>query len=222
MPSPTKPLYLQRKSPKQVRSRETVGAILEAAARILVRHGYTGANTNRIAEDAGISVGSLYQYFPSKDAIVVELFRRYRARVVETVARHMDGVDRANIETRIHDLLRSLIEAQGLYPGLHAILIEQVLRTSARAEMMGFEERVEAILVEALGTLFNGVSPSDHEIVAFLLLRTVMAITHAAVVDRPALTRDPRLVREATRMIVRYLVVTTPEASGQEVGQRLR
>src|SRR5579859_1074817 len=66
-----------RKEALQERSRVTVETIMRAAARILVRHGYEGATTNRIAEAAGVSVGSLYQYFPNKEAIVAALLDRH-------------------------------------------------------------------------------------------------------------------------------------------------
>ncbi|MCA3366430.1 MAG: helix-turn-helix transcriptional regulator, partial [Roseomonas sp.] len=65
-----------RKQPIQDRSRETVGAILEAAARILEAEGLEAANTNAIAARAGVSIGSLYQYFPDKVAIFAELIRQ--------------------------------------------------------------------------------------------------------------------------------------------------
>src|SRR4051794_7785660 len=66
-----------RRRPSQERSRETVDAIVEAAARVFEGHGYAAGTTNRIAERAGVSVGSLYQYFPNKDAILVALMRRH-------------------------------------------------------------------------------------------------------------------------------------------------
>jgi AcrR family transcriptional regulator len=182
-----------------------VETILEAAARIFVREGYARATTNRIAAAAGISVGSLYQYFPGKDAIAVALLRRHRARIVETVARHLHDVDEASLEVRVRELFRAMIEAHGLDPGLHRVLIEHVLRTSARAEMIGFEDRVEAVIVEKLKNAREDIRASDLELAAFVLVRTVMAITHAAVVDRPEYANDPRLVREVTRMIVGYL-----------------
>jgi AcrR family transcriptional regulator len=66
----------QRRSPKQARSRATWDAILEAAAQILERHGPDGLTTNDVAERAGVSIGSLYQYFPDKEAILVAAARR--------------------------------------------------------------------------------------------------------------------------------------------------
>lgn len=81
-----------RKRPRQARSVTTFEAILEAAARILESLGFTGFNTNAVAELAGVSIGSLYQYFPSKDALIVELIRRERAelskRIVEAIQEH--------------------------------------------------------------------------------------------------------------------------------------
>ncbi|XZT95064.1 TetR/AcrR family transcriptional regulator [Acinetobacter baumannii] len=81
-----------RKRPRQARSVATFEAILEAAARILESLGFAGFNTNAVAELAGVSIGSLYQYFPSKDALIVELIRRERAelskRIVEAIQEH--------------------------------------------------------------------------------------------------------------------------------------
>lgn len=73
---PANSLYSLRKTPKQARAKATVEAVLDAGARILVEDGYAASNTNRIAETAGISIGSLYEYFPGKEAIFAELRRR--------------------------------------------------------------------------------------------------------------------------------------------------
>src|SRR5260370_40812254 len=67
---------IPRKSASQKRSRVTVETLLDATARVLTRHGYDRASTNRIAATAGVSVGSLYQYFPNKEALVAALVAR--------------------------------------------------------------------------------------------------------------------------------------------------
>ncbi len=182
-----------------------VEVVLAAAARVFVREGYARATTNRIAEAAGISVGSLYQYFRGKDAIAVALLRRYRQRVLETVARYLEELDEASLEVRVGELMRAMLEADGLDPGLHRVLIEHVLRTNAAAEMKGFELRLEEVIAQKLKTSREKIRTTDLDLAAFLLVRVVMAITHAAVVDRPELARDPRVVDETTRMIVGYL-----------------
>src|ERR1700753_1263227 len=84
--SPLKP----RKTPRQQRSTETVNVILEAAARILERRGLDGFTTNAVAERAGVSIGSLYQYFPSKEALTATLIGRETTTLVENAAAALD------------------------------------------------------------------------------------------------------------------------------------
>jgi AcrR family transcriptional regulator len=82
-----KSVDLQRRRPQQARARATVDSILEAAIQVLERSGVDGLNTNSVAERAGVSIGTLYQYFPDKDAILVAMARRELAGThVEAVA----------------------------------------------------------------------------------------------------------------------------------------
>src|SRR4051812_12682186 len=80
-----KPLTKPRKNASQDRSRATVDALVEATARILVKDGFDRASTNRIAETAGVSIGSLYQYFPGKDALVAEVINRHTEDLMQVV-----------------------------------------------------------------------------------------------------------------------------------------
>src|SRR5215468_9906844 len=92
-----KPLTKARKHASQERSRATVDALIEATARILVREGFEKASTNRIAREAGVSIGSLYQYYPSKEALVAAVIDRHnqqRMQVVRDALRSRDGADR--------------------------------------------------------------------------------------------------------------------------------
>src|ERR1700683_2564260 len=90
----TKPVISARKQPRQVRSTRLVADILEASVRVLVRHGAHRFTTARVAEAAGISVGSLYQYFPNKEAI---LFRLQAEEWRQTMA----GLQRILGDTRV-------------------------------------------------------------------------------------------------------------------------
>src|SRR5882757_2789536 len=74
-----------RKHASQNRSRATVDALIEATARILVREGFDKASTNRVAEQAGVSVGSLYQYFPGKEALVAAVIDRHNQELMQVV-----------------------------------------------------------------------------------------------------------------------------------------
>jgi AcrR family transcriptional regulator len=181
-----------------------VEAILEAAARVFVKQGYAHATTNRIATAAGVSVGSLYQYFPSKDAIAVELLRRYRESLVEVVAERLSRAGVEPFEQVVEELLAMLLKHQAINPALHRVLIEQVLRTGARREIFGFEERLEAHLAAALRAAKSSVKVADIELASFVLVRVVLAVVHAAVVDDPRYN-TPALARELTRLVIGYV-----------------
>ena len=181
-----------------------VAAILEGAARVFVRSGYARATTNRIAEAAGISVGSLYQYFPSKDAIAVELLRRYRETLLGLVHRHLEQAQDSSLESVVRALVGAILRAEGIDPGLHRVLVEQVLRTSARAEMIGFEEKVEGIVADAIRAAGGRLYAQAPDVTAFVLVRAVLGTVHSAVVDRPAVN-GPALEAELTRLVVRFL-----------------
>jgi AcrR family transcriptional regulator len=199
--SPARP----RKAPRQARSREMVETIVLAAARVFVKHGYAKATTNRIADAAGISVGSLYQYFSSKDAVAVELLRRYRETLVALVRDHLGGgIGEGSFADVVRPLVAALLRAEGMNPALHRVLIEQVLRTSARAEILGFEERMEHMLAEAIRGAGPSVFAAKPEMTAFVLVRAVLGTVHAAVVDRPNMN-GPELVDELTRLVVGFL-----------------
>ena len=193
-----------RKLPSQVRSREMFEGILDAAARVFIDLGYAGATTNKIADAAKISVGSLYQYFPSKEALAVELLRRYRAKVLAVVGAQLGRVEERGLESVIRELVDALLRADGIDPALQRVLIEQVLRTGARAEVLGFEERLEEVVAEQLRAAKTGVAERDLKVAAFLVVRVVLAVVHAVRVDRSELD-TARLRDHVTRLIVRYL-----------------
>ena len=98
---PSQIIVIPRKRPVQKRSRATVEAVLVAAARILEEQGLPGFNTNAVAERAGVSIGSLYQYFPSKDAILVALMEHSLTMFSEDLS---DAIDGAPGDSLVEDL----------------------------------------------------------------------------------------------------------------------
>lgn len=110
-----------RRHAKQQRAHATLEAILEAAAQVLQRHGYARATTNRIAEVAGVSVGTIYQYFPDKDAIFDALMQREIVRLIATL-QQADLKPRGSLESAVRNVLRTLVDARPDAPALYRSL----------------------------------------------------------------------------------------------------
>jgi AcrR family transcriptional regulator len=111
-----------RKQPLQKRSQETVAVILEAAARILEERGLEGYNTNAIAERGGISVGSIYQYFPNKDALTRALIARFEAELLEAAQGAMSSSDGGTLRDKLRRLIRALLDVHAGRARLNRIL----------------------------------------------------------------------------------------------------
>ncbi|CAM0631388.1 TetR/AcrR family transcriptional regulator [Acinetobacter baumannii] len=107
-----------RKRPCQARSVATFKAILEAAARILESLGFAGFNTNAVAELAGVSIGSLYQYFPSKDALIVELIRRERAKLSTHIVEAIQQNNAADLKEKLKLIIQAAVQHQLSRPQL--------------------------------------------------------------------------------------------------------
>ena len=97
-----------RKIPSQERSRETVAAIYQAAAQVFSRNGYADTTTDQIAERAGVSIGTLYQYFPSKEAISLGLWEKHLKEIKDAAQKiFLDIRQRGSIDRSIAALCDS-------------------------------------------------------------------------------------------------------------------
>lgn len=195
-----------RKAPRQQRSRATVDAILTATAQVLVERGYDKATTNEIARRAGVSIGSLYQYFPNKEALVSALCERHMQHITGELVRRMADTRDLPLSRALHGLIKLLLEHHAEEPEVHRVLIEQVPRLS------GFERLAEVnrFLVQAithdLQRREERLRPKNLELAAFVLVHSVQAVTHAAVLDRPEALDDDALADEIVDLVRRYLV----------------
>src|SRR5262252_4486356 len=94
-----------RKQPRQARSKATVDTILEATARVLIKHGYDGLTTNGVAVAAGVSIGSLYQYFPNKEALVAGLIARHGDEMHASVEKELVRVAAMPIKQAVRAMI---------------------------------------------------------------------------------------------------------------------
>lgn len=126
-----------RKRPSQKRSATTVAAILGAAAHILERDGLDALTTNAVAERAGVSIGSLYQYFPGKAVLLAELIRSERAKLVARIDA-IAAAPPASLEAMIISLINAAVEHQLARPALARALdyAEQVLPIDQETDVL--------------------------------------------------------------------------------------
>jgi AcrR family transcriptional regulator len=110
----------------QERSRLTVNTILEATARVLMKEGYDRASTNKIAAVAGVSIGSLYQYFPSKEALVAAVSERHSQEVLQLIRNALIEVAARPIEAAAREFVSVAIDGHRVNPKLHRVLAEQI------------------------------------------------------------------------------------------------
>ena len=203
MDTRTKP----RKSPAQQRSQLTVAALLKATAHILVKEGYESASTNRIAEAAGVSIGSLYQYFPSKEALVAAVVDRHMQEMMQLLRAAVDRVREQPVEVATRELVRVMIDAHRVDPRLHRVLVEQVPRVGRLENIRAIDREAYALIRAYLEAHRDELRVADLDVASFVCVATVEALTHAAVVNRPDVLSDKSGVftDEVTRLVVGYL-----------------
>ncbi len=196
---------IPRKRPEQDRSRATVDAIVAAAAHILVKHGYDAFTTNRVAERAGVSIGSLYQYFPNKEALLSELTRRHKNDLESGIERMVQDAKVVPLAEVVRTAIEHNVRAHLIDPVLHRVLSEEVPRLGAFDWESDFEKRAEARVKAALEARRSEIAIPDIDLAVFMLTRTVEAIVHDGVSERLQDLKSGALTEELTRMIVGYL-----------------
>jgi AcrR family transcriptional regulator len=196
----------RRALPRQARATASVDAILEAAARVLAKHGFAKTTTNRIAEVAGVNVSLVYRYFAGKEAIVGELVDRAAAQTLAVVRSALVAHARSPLPIALRAVLDEAVDTPGV-PALHRELVEHVDITKRR-------ERVDE-LRGAVGTLFAKFLAArrkelrrlpDPEATMFVLKHVVEAASHAVAFYRPRALDRERAIGALHDIVLRALV----------------
>jgi AcrR family transcriptional regulator len=195
---------LPRKHPSQDRSRQTVSRIVEAAGRILIAEGYERASTKRIAAAAGLSPGSLYQYFPNKEAVVVATVEQMVDTLAEGFIASLPDLTDADPDRSLTAMLETLLAAMDERRELIRVLVEEVPHLGGSTQALHFERRITDL---ATGYL-NGVSPAADRrqtaIAVWIVVACVSNLTARYVLDRPPIPRA-QFVGELRRLVLSYL-----------------
>lgn len=191
-----------RKTPAQARSRATVDAIIQAATYILTEVGWEGLTTNAIAERAGVNIGSLYQFFPNKEAVIAELQRRHVAATHAELHKALEFLpEQPSLRAALTLIVDMVVAEHRIAPAVHKAVTEELPRTLR--PMPEEKERLRRQILEFLRPFMRNVPNPDLAI--YLVSIATQAIIHHVTAERPELLDQPSLVAELVTLFENYL-----------------
>jgi AcrR family transcriptional regulator len=199
-----------RKQPRQARAELTRQRILTAAAHVFAEHGYAAGTTNRIAERARVSIGSLYQYYPNKDAILLELLTRHLDTGMASTRQQRESGPPDSIEDIIRRQVRVVIENHREDPHLLRVMFEQTPRSPELFQRIAQYEREHIAYAQELLDGHPEVRVADTYLAARLVVATVELVVHQLIAE-PDPVDVRRLENELVAMLTSYL--TAPPGS---------
>jgi AcrR family transcriptional regulator len=195
--------FRPRKQPTQDRAAQTRHRILDAAAHIFGEYGYSAGTTNRIAECAEVSIGSLYQYFPNKDAILHALMDAHVDAGAQLLAERLSRGLPEQLDDTLHVLVRAVIDNHRANPQLHRVLFEEAPRAPAFLSRL---HDLEETMVDATVGLLES-HPAVHA--RGRLSARVVVVTIESLVHRLITAPDPvdpqQLEDEIVTLLTGYL-----------------
>lgn len=198
-------VFVTRKLPQQDRSRAMVDRILEAGRTVLLRDGHDATSTNRIATEAGISPGSLYQYFGNKEAVITAIVDRYSDDLAERVTAALaDRFDESG-PAMVRATLTALIDALEDNTEFLRVVVDDIPRRENRSRAEAVEQRVIGLMTAYISArrdqLRRDVTPTTA---AWIMVRSIEALTVRYVLDQPPVDRAT-FVSELERLVAGYL-----------------
>ena len=194
---------VRRRVPSQDRSIATVGAILDATAQVLADVGVERASTNKIAQRAGMGVGSIYQYFPNKEAVIEALVDDRMGRLETFVSTELSDFDSSSVSDAAEPMIRSVSDFLAKEPGLRPLLMTRFFTASGKSL-----ERIRSealVLGRSLVDQSRGLSDRDRDVAALILTHTVGLF--GALFADPSLDAEVREVAigEVARMLAAWM-----------------
>lgn len=195
-----------RKQAQQRRSRLTVDAIVEAAARVVSQVGLDRASTNRIAEVAGVSIGSLYQYFPGKTALLAAVIEREADGDLEAMREVIDACRDRPLPEIVDRTVEHFVGRFARSPALYRWMLTYVPSLGQHPKVRAIASKGRALMCDLLTEHRAELAPGiDPALAAMILGSAVEGAAHNAVFERPETITDGTLTRELIELCRGYL-----------------
>ena len=211
---------IKRRIPHQARAAETTAAILEGAAQILEANGLAGFTTNAVAERAGVSIGTLYQYFADKNAILVAVARQQVELGLADIARGLSGEIDPTPEGRVRAMVRAAIHAFRGRQRARKAVMEAVLTQGLHAELMmpvvAFIAQQSARASVTPQPVFATMTPLQM----FVMSRAVIGVLRAAVLEEQPFFKSRPFEDELVRLVLAYVGSIMKEAAAPAAAER--
>lgn len=200
-----------RKSPAQSRSKALVDAVVEAGTRVLVQAGWDEMTMQKVAAVAGVSPGSLYQYFPDKAALVTEIIERQSTR---ELAFHLERFAQVHPGGSVHHTLEVLVDSILDFQAAEGALMRRTLHALQHLGRYALLSERAARATQSLRYLLEHhraeLDPAlDLDLATFVLANAIHSLTHDGVLPRPPTLGDATLREHLQRLITGYLRVRT-------------
>ncbi len=197
-----------RKRPTQSRARVTFDSIVEATDQLLDEYEIEGLTVQMIADRAGVSVGSLYQYFPTKDAIVATVIERDVERVYETLELVFHASVELPIEQLMTTMIRGLLSTYASRLSYYRAILPEIGRLERDGVIRNVADRAQTLVVEAMERSPDAIAiPASRQAAAgFIVARVSNLLAHAVVVERPELLEDPAFAEELIHLSTAYVL----------------
>lgn len=202
-----RPLPQPRKTPRQARSQAMVEVILESTARVLAERGYAGTNTNVVAERAGVSVGSVYQYFPNKDSLVTALHERHGAQMYAAIAAVLATERPDGLHGHVQAMVRALLAAHRVAPDLHRVLEREFPFFDAPRDQSAADGGIFRQVRQLLEAHRREIAPTDLDLATWMVLQTMESLAHAAAIEPPTMFAPEAVEAAIVRVLMGYLTV---------------
>lgn len=181
-----------------------VARIVESGRTVLLSDGYDAASTNRIAAEAGISPGSLYQYFPNKDAVIAAVVEHYSDHLAEHITAAMtDRFDETGPDM-VRATLNALLDALEENAEFLRVVADELPRAENSSRTEALEERIVGLVGAYLAARRHELRVSQPTTAAWIMVRAIEHLTVRYVLERPPIRRD-RFVTELVRLVGGYL-----------------